>query len=122
MDLAGLINLYRGPLVGLIASWGVPWADAVEVAQDSFAEAYLHRKSCRGDWSDPDVFGRWLRGVARNVYHNWARGRSRRERVVKFSSPPVDQRASPIAPEPSDRIQLLRQAIERLPARQRQVV
>ena len=122
MDLAELINTYRAPLVGLIASWGVPWVDAAEIAQDSFAEAYLNREACRGDWSDPDVFGRWLRGVARNVYHNWARGRRRRERVVKFSSATVDQAASPMTPDPSDRVQLLRQAIERLPAQQRQVV
>ena len=28
MDLTALINTYRGPLIGLIASWGAPWADA----------------------------------------------------------------------------------------------
>src|SRR5712691_11148159 len=102
MDLAELINTYRGPLVGLIASWGAPWADAAEIAQDSFAEAYLNRGSCRGDWSDPDVFGRWLRGVALNVYRNWARGRRRRERVVKFESGVVEQAVDPPIPEPSD--------------------
>jgi RNA polymerase sigma factor (sigma-70 family) len=122
MDLAELINTYRGPLVGLIASWGAPLADAAEIAQDSFAEAYLKRESCRGDWSDPDVFGRWLRGVALNVYRNWARGRRRRERVLKFESAAVERAVDPPTPEPSDQIQRLRQAIERLPAHQHQVV
>ena len=64
MDLTALINTYRGPLIGLIASWGAPWADASEIAQDSFSEAWLNRESCRGDWKEPEVFGRWLRGVA----------------------------------------------------------
>ena len=60
---------------------GRPWADAVEIAQDSFAEAWLKcGESCRGDWHDVEVFGRWLRGVARNRYRNWVRGR-RRERL-----------------------------------------
>src|SRR5438552_10681988 len=105
MDLAELINTYRGPLVGLIVSWGAPWADAAEIAQDSFAEAYLNRASCRGDWSHPDVFGRWLRGVALNVYRNWVRGRRRRERVVKLDAPAVEQAVDPPDPEPSDQIQ-----------------
>jgi RNA polymerase sigma factor (sigma-70 family) len=122
MDLAELINTYRGPLVGLIASWGAPWADAADIAQDSFADAYLNRASCRGDWSNPDVFGRWLRGVALNVYRNWARHRRRRERVVKLDSAAVEQAADSPTPEPSEQIQRLRQAIEDLPVRQRQVV
>ena len=42
--------------------------DATEIAQDSFTEAHLNRGSCRGDWERPEVFGRWLRGVARNRY------------------------------------------------------
>jgi RNA polymerase sigma factor (sigma-70 family) len=85
-------------------------------------EAYLNRESCRGDWSDPDVFGRWLRGVALNVYRNWDRGRRRRERVVKFASATVEQAADPPTSDPSDQIDRLRHAIERLPAKQRQVV
>ena len=122
MDLAELIDTYRGPLVGLIASWGAPWADAAELAQDSFAEAYLNRASCHGDWSKPEVFGPWLRGVALNVYRNWARGRRRRERVVKFDSAAVELAVDPPTPEPSEQIQRLRQAIEQLPVHQRQVV
>jgi RNA polymerase sigma factor (sigma-70 family) len=122
MQLTELMHTYRGPLMGLIASWGAPWDDAAEIAQDSFAEAYVNRESCRGDWSDPEVFGRWLRGVALNVYRNWARGRRRRERVLKLESAAVEQAASPPTPAPSDQILRLRRAIERLPATLRQVV
>jgi RNA polymerase sigma factor (sigma-70 family) len=121
-QLSDLMNIYRGPLVGLIASWGAPWRDAAEIAQDSFAEAYLKRSACRGDWSNPDVFGRWLRGVARNVFRNWARGRRRRERLIKLESACVEQAIDPMTPTLSDQILRLRQAIERLPARLRQVV
>lgn len=122
MELAELMNTYRGPLLGLIASWGAPWADAAEIAQDSFAEAYLKRDFCRGDWHDPDMFGRWLRGVTLNVYRNWARGRRRRERVVRYESAAVEQAIDPPTPEPTEQILRLRQAIERLPEIQRQVV
>ena len=53
MDLSQLIDLYRGPLLGLIASWGGPWVVATEIAQDSFAEAYLNR----GDvWDEKGSF------------------------------------------------------------------
>jgi RNA polymerase sigma factor (sigma-70 family) len=122
MDLAELINTYRGPLVGLIASWGAPWADAADIAQDSFVKAYLNRVSCRGDWSNPDVFGRWLRGVALNVFRNWARQRRRREGIVKFESAALEQAVAPEAPEPSEQIQGLLQAIKRLSVPHRQVV
>lgn len=122
MDLSELIHLYHGPLVGLIASWGAPWADAAEIAQDSFADAYLNRESCSGDWTQPDIFGGWLRGVAHNQYRNWARGRRRRERVVKFDSSAVEQAVAATKPEPSEQIERLRQAIDHLTADQRQVV
>jgi RNA polymerase sigma-70 factor (ECF subfamily) len=123
MDLTALINTYRGPLIGLIASWGAPWGDAIEIAQDSLSEAWLKREACRGDWRDSGVFGRWLRGVARNRYRNWARTR-RRHRLwaVPLAAEILAQAAAPTDPEPSEQLEALRRAIERLPTRQRQVV
>src|SRR5580698_6042297 len=92
MDLTAFINAYRGPLIGLLASWGAPWADAIEIAQDSFSEAWLRRESCRGNWQDPDVFGGWLRGVAHNTFRNWRRSRSRhRLRFTTHSPVALDQ-------------------------------
>jgi RNA polymerase sigma-70 factor (ECF subfamily) len=119
MDLTALINTYRGPLVGLIASWGAPWGDAIEIAQDSFSEAWLRRESCRGDWNEPEVFGRWLRGVALNRYRNWARSWSR---IMTRTPAVLEEVAAPADPEPSEHLEALRRAIGRLPARQRQVV
>src|SRR5207253_10888763 len=123
LDLATLIAAYRGPLIGLIASWGAPWSDAIDLAQDSFAEAWLNRESCRGDWNEPEVFGRWLRGVALNQYRNWARGRRRREaHVVTLDATVLEQAAGTPNPEPDEELDALRQAIERLPVKLRQVV
>ena len=123
MDLTAFINAYRGPLIGLIASWGAPWGDAVEIAQDSFSEAWLNRQACRGDWNDPEVFGRWLRGVALNQYRNWARNRRRqRARTVSLEPILLEQAASASDLKPGDDLDALRQAIARLPAKQREVV
>ncbi len=124
MDLTDFINAYRGPLIGLIASWGAPWGDATEIAEDSFAEAWLNRESCRGDWNQPEVFGRWLRGVALNVYRNWARKRQRQQRRTVTLDPAIVE--SVTAPLPSseiaERIVALRKAMEKLPDGQRQVI
>ncbi len=123
MDLSQLIDVYRGPLLGLIASWGVPWADAAEIAQDSFAEAYLNRESCRGNIRKPEVFGRWLRGVARNRHRSWVRSRRRRrDRVATVEPAVLEYVAAPSDPKPSERLEELRSAIDRLPTKQRQVV
>jgi RNA polymerase sigma factor (sigma-70 family) len=121
MDLAAFIDAYRGPLVGLIASWGAPWADAAEIAQDSFAEAWVRRDSCRDGRDDPEAFGRWLRGVALNQYRNWARGR-RRARIITVEPASLANVAGPADPEDSELLDALRRAIARLPDRQREVV
>lgn len=125
MDLTTLINAYRGPLIGLLVSWGAPWNDATEIAQDSFAEAWLKREACRGDWTDAEVFGRWLRGVARNRYRNWARTRWRHR--ARFVTLEATASAAIVAesaadPEAVELLDSLRRAIFRLPAPQRQVV
>ncbi len=123
MDLTHFINAYRGPLIGLLASWGAPWADAIEIAQDSFAEAWVRRESCRENWDDPEVFGRWLRGVALNQYRNWVRARRRRQaRIVTLEPARLETIAAPSDPVSSERLELLRKAIARLPAGQRQVI
>lgn len=122
MDLTSLIDIYRGPLIGLIASWGVSVGDAVDIAQDSFSEAWLNRAACRGDWSDPEFFGRWLRGVALNQFRNWRRSRLRRERLVKPVTILDDQTVTPDEVDSSEQLDALRNAINRLPADQRQVI
>ena len=112
MDLTAFIDAYRGPLVGLIASWGAPWGEAREIAQDSFAEAWLNRESCRGDWNDPAVFGRWLRGVALNQFRNWNRNRWRRAKhMTELSRAKLEEAAGAARDEESEPLEALRQAI-----------
>ncbi|MDP6539419.1 MAG: sigma factor [Planctomycetota bacterium] len=76
MDLDGFIDRFRGPLIGLVASWGASPRDAVEIAQDAFAEAYLGRERFRGSFEDEVAAGAWLRGIARNLHHRGARRRA----------------------------------------------
>ena len=122
MDLTAFVNAYRGPLIGLIVSWGAPWADAAEIAQDSFSEAWISRDACLGDWNDPDFLSRWLRGVAWNLYRNWARSRRRGLfRMVTVAPAELAYMAAGES-EKNERIEALRGAILRLPARQREVV
>jgi len=121
MELTELINTYRGPLIGLIASWGASWTDATEIAQDSFVEAYLSRHACRGDWQQTEMFGRWLRGVARNRYRTWARSKRRRDKVA-LVDPVVLNEMAAATEETTEQILDLRQAIKQLSNKHRQVV
>ena len=122
MELAKTLDRFRGPLIGLIASWGASYADAVELAQDSFADAYLSRDCCRGDCEDPAVFGRWLRGVARNKFRYEMRSRKRREQRVAPVDPSNLEAAAETPQVQDERLTRLRAAVENLPVKQRQVV
>ena len=123
MDLSGIIDRFRGPLIGLIASWGATYNDAAELAQDSFADAYLNRHSCRGNWKDPEVFGAWLRGIARNKFRNECRSRKRREkRVISVSASVLEASPTPLPAPVDERLERLRDAIDGLPSKLKQVV
>ncbi|MDF1798764.1 MAG: sigma-70 family RNA polymerase sigma factor [Planctomycetota bacterium] len=76
MNLDTIIERWRGALVGLLAAWGASPRDAVELAQDTFAEAYLARERFAGAWEDEAAVGAWLRGIASNLH--LAHGRRRR--------------------------------------------
>jgi hypothetical protein len=55
--LEGWIAAFRGPLIGLLASWGRDWRAAEELAQDTFAEAWVSRGRFVGDFSDTRAYG-----------------------------------------------------------------
>ncbi|WP_218931962.1 RNA polymerase sigma factor [Adhaeretor mobilis] len=123
MELDEAIVRFRGPLVGLVASWGVPFHDAVEIAEDSFADAHINRDACRGDLKEPSVYGRWLRGVARNHFRNWLRSHKRRDRRVVYVEPStLEDVEAPLGTEDDIRVGRLREAIDHLPEKQRCVV
>jgi RNA polymerase sigma-70 factor (ECF subfamily) len=85
MNLDDLIDRYRGPLIGLLAAWGAGPQEAIELAQDTFAEAYLGRARFRGAWGDSEAVGAWLRGIANNLFHASLRGR-RAGRVLSLDA------------------------------------
>jgi RNA polymerase sigma factor (sigma-70 family) len=123
LDLTDIIDRFRGPLIGLIASWGANYHDASEMAQDSFADAYLNRESCRGNWRDPEVFGAWLRGIARNRFRNQFRSRKRREkRVISVSISILEATPNPVPVPVDERLERLRDALDDLPQKLKQVV
>lgn len=123
MELSDIIERYRGPLMGLIASWGATYADAAEIAQDSFADAYMNREACRGNWKDPQVFAAWLRGIARNNFRNAFRSRKRLEkRVSLVPASTLEAAPNPSPPPADDRLERLRDAIDALPEKWKQVV
>ena len=67
MDLDRIVDRWRGPLVGLLGARGASPADAVELAQDAFTEAYLGRTTFEGRWDDERAVGAWLKGIALNL-------------------------------------------------------
>jgi RNA polymerase sigma-70 factor (ECF subfamily) len=76
-DLERWIEAFRGPLIGLCASFGLDWRAAEELAQDVFAEAWLGRQRFRGDPKVLEAAGAWLRGIA---FHLCRAGERRAER------------------------------------------
>lgn len=64
------IDAFRGPLVGLVASWGSDWASAEELAVDTFAEAWMSRSRFQGDPADLGAAGAWLRGIAFRLHQS----------------------------------------------------
>jgi RNA polymerase sigma-70 factor, ECF subfamily len=102
------LALFRAPLVGLIASWGADWATAEELAQDTFAEAWLARERLRGDPADHRTVGPWLRGIAHHL-HLARRRQDQRRRL----QPLPDELPSPM-PEPDERLDVLRAAFAQL--------
>ncbi len=117
MRIEDLILRWRGPLVGLIKSWGAPWRDAAELATDTFTEAWISRTRFGGDLGEPSSVGPWLRGIAFRLHATWHR-RQERSRADEVREDGV---AEPPG-EADERLAGLRAAIDRLPDPQRTAV
>ncbi len=102
---------FRGPLVGLISSFGLPYGDAAELAQDVFAEAWI----ARARLADPDdlaAVGPWLRGIAWNLYC------TRRRRQARGELPLDCEPAGGETEADDERLHLLGAAMAQLAPRQ----
>ena len=109
---------FRGPLVGLLASWGADWHSAEELAMDTFAEAWLSKQRLRADDDDLEAVGSWLRGIAQNLL------RSSRRKLAAVTSLQDDDAAQIPQPsdEPDERQEVLRRAFAELRAEHQEVL
>lgn len=114
-ELGPWMAAWRAPLIGLIASWDVPWGDAVELSQDVFVEAWLAHERFEGDFEDLERAGAWLRGIARNLVRSWRRAR-RATLDVSELDPPVPEE------EEDERLTRLREELFMLPDKERAVL
>ncbi|MBL4771766.1 MAG: RNA polymerase sigma factor [Planctomycetes bacterium] len=120
MDLDKLISHFRGPLTGLIASWGLSPGDAVEICMDTFAEAYLGKDRFRGDWNELASTGAWLRGIAYNLFRTHRRGSLRPTEPMgdrDFAEP-----EGPDEPQDDSRVSQVRKAMALLKGEHRSVL
>lgn len=114
-ELQRLTDRWRGPLIGYLASQGAGYDEAIELALDCFAEAWLGRERFRGDFEDLEATGAYLRGIARNLWRTRLRTR-RQDRERHVSEVELDTIAAEVVRESQDREQIdqLHRAIERL--------
>lgn len=111
-QLPHFVDRFRGPLIGLLAARGASPADAIELAQETFAEAYVSRGRFAGDWEDMSAVGAWLRGIATNL--NRSRRRLRAVRTEPIGEREFADPASENVPENDEAGERMRQALARL--------
>ena len=100
-DFERWIAAFRGPLIGLLASFGLGWGAAEELAMDVFAEAWVGRARFTGDPAAVEAVGPWLRGIA--VHLQRARGR----RLARSAAVPLPEELAAPAVEHDERRALL---------------
>jgi RNA polymerase sigma factor (sigma-70 family) len=115
VDLDTLIRDFRSPLTGLLSAWGATPRDAVELAQDTFAEAFLSRERFKGDWADQRAVGSWLCGIAQNLFHAGRRKTTGGGRLVSLdeAGETAERRGDESEDSGGDKV-LLREALGRI--------
>jgi len=118
---ANLVKEHQVSLKVFVRSLGVEagWVD--DLAQDTFVVAYREMDSY-----DPDRdFGRWLRGIARNLVRNELRKQGRHRRILNES---LSRHLLDLAEKEKDQevditqLSVLRDCVEQLPGKSRQLV
>lgn len=116
-DFERWIEHFRGPLVGLLASWGSDWRQAEELAADCFAQAWVARERFVGNPESLLAVGAWLRGIAFKLHASSRRAVAARASVELDFDPPA-----PGLGEHDERRELLAAAFVRLPVPQQTVL
>ena len=118
---ADLVKEHQVSMRVFVRSLGVEsvWVD--DLAQDAFVVAYREMDSY-----DPDRdFGKWLRGIARNLVRNELRKQGRHRRILHES---LSQHLLDLAEIEKDRevdvtqLSALRDCVEQLPGKSRELV
>jgi len=86
---------------------------AADLTQEVFLRAYSKLDSLR----EPESFAAWLTGIARQVCREWKRGRFRDRRMARPL--PEDVEPAERRHEADPRLENLREALTRLPERER---
>ena len=116
----GLVQEHQASLRVFVRSLGVEpdWVD--DLAQDAFVTAYRELNSYD---SDRD-FGKWLRGIARNLVRNEMRKQGRHRRILHEG---LSQHLLILAENEKDqsddtKLTALRDCVEQLPGKSRELV
>ncbi len=117
-ELERWIAAFRGPLVGLLASWGADWAVAEELAMDTFAEAWLARDRFRPAGTAIEAIGPWLRGIAFHLLQAERRRAQRRPQSLADREPVAPSADAGTA----ERCELLRTAFAQIQPEQQQIL
>ena len=117
---ADLVKDHQASLRVFVRSLGVDpgWVD--DLAQDTFVVAYREMDSYNPDRD----FGKWLRGIARNLVRNELRKKGRHRRILHES---LSQHLLNLAENKEDQVDVtqlsaLRDCVEQLPGRSRELV
>ena len=115
-----LVKEHQVSLRVFVRSLGVEsgWVD--DLAQDTFVVAYREMDSYNPDRD----FGKWLRGIARNLVRNELRKQGRHRRILHES---LSQHLLNLAENKEDQVDVtqlsaLRDCVEQLPGRSRELV
>ena len=115
-----LVKDHQASLRVFVRSLGVEpgWVD--DLAQDTFVVAYREMDSYNPDRD----FGKWLRGIARNLVRNELRKEGRHRRILHES---LSQHLLNLAENKEDQVDVtqlsaLRDCVEQLPGRSRELV
>ena len=121
LAFAALVEKYQGMVCGLALNSVGCFAEAEDIAQDAFVDAYRNLKSLR----DPDKFAGWLRAIAVNKIRTWLRKHTAsRERITDMSARQnsADECVHTDRPDDASLRESVLRAIEGLPENQRQAI